>query len=107
MSDYVDPITGKRPQDMNIVEWCDWEYRARNDFYRQKREAIKRDKTQRREDRVEHIESMVRVLSDLDAHLVAEKIDQAYYPEAWGIAVPSRAPRRQRIARYLEEGNET
>ena len=98
---YIDPVTGKRPQDMNIVEWCDWESRARQDFYAEKKAAVKQDKIDRREARVEHIETLIRLLGDLSPRAIAEKIDQANYPEAWGVPVTPRVPRGQRIAKYM------
>ena len=103
--DYTDPVTGKRPQDMDIVEWCDWEFRARQDLYAAKRNAIKQDKIERREARVEHIEGLLRLLNMLSLREVAEKIDQANYPEAWGIPVSPSVPRGERIAKYMKGEN--
>lgn len=106
MSDYIDPITGKRPAEMNIVEWCDWEYRVREDLYARKRAAVKQDKIDRRETRVEHIENLIRLLGGLSPRAVAEKIDQANYPEAWGQPVSPRVPRGRRIEKYMKEDHQ-
>lgn len=96
MTGYIDPVTGKHPRDMNIVEWCDWEHRARQDFYAEKRAAKKQDSIDRREARVGHIENLIQLLGELGPRTVAERIDQAHFPEAWGIPVTPKRDRKDR-----------
>ena len=84
-----DPIIGKCPCQMNIIEWCDWEPRARAEFYREKAEAKKAAKRVKRANRVELVHGYLTALGATDgitfdeARTIAERIDQTYYPEAW------------------------
>lgn len=78
-------MTEKNPAEMNITEWCEREADSRLAFLRAKQEVNRAGRRFRRENRVQHLENILHELEGLDVRTLAERIDQSYYPEAWGM----------------------